>query len=93
MEKKASTSSYPPSLQDFLYTSIGALISIPLSRIAPKGHRYTPLLILGSIGGLADFYATENRNLKKSEHIQQQQQQQQQQLTTTSETSASSRSR
>ena len=80
MEKKASTSSFPPSLQDFLYTTIGTLISIPLSRIAPKGHRYTPLLVLGSIGGLADFYATENRNLKKSE-----QQQQQQQLTTISE--------
>ena len=49
------------SYQDFIFTAIGTLISIPLSRIVPQSHRYTPLLVLGSIGGLADFYSTEAR--------------------------------
>jgi hypothetical protein len=74
--KITSSYSYPPSLQDFFYTSIGTLVSIPLSRIAPKGHRYTPLLVLGSIGGLSDFYATEGRIAKLKQEQQQQQQQQ-----------------
>jgi hypothetical protein len=49
------------SYQDFIFTAIGTLLSIPLSRIVPQSHRYTPLLVLGSIGGLADFYSTEAR--------------------------------
>ena len=56
----SSTSTYL-FFQDFLYTAIGTLISVPLSRIVPQSHRYTPLLVLGSIGGLADFYSTEAR--------------------------------
>ena len=52
----------PPQLRDFLYTALGALLAVPLSRAVPPAHRFAPLIVLGTAGGLADFYATENRN-------------------------------
>jgi hypothetical protein len=52
----------PPQPVDFLYTAIGAIASIPLSRAAPPAHRFLPLLVLGTMGGLLDYYATEARN-------------------------------
>ena len=52
----------PPRPLDFLYTAVGAIASIPLSRAAPPAHRFLPLLVLGTMGGLLDYYATEARN-------------------------------
>jgi hypothetical protein len=41
---------------------VGALLAVPLSRAVPPAHRFAPLIVLGTAGGLADFYATEARN-------------------------------
>ena len=52
----------PAQLRDFLWTALGALLAVPLSRAVPPAHRFAPLIVLGTAGGLADFYATEARN-------------------------------
>jgi hypothetical protein len=52
----------PAQLRDFLYTALGAALAVPLSRAVPPAHRFAPLIVLGTAGGLADFYATEARN-------------------------------
>jgi hypothetical protein len=49
--------------RDFAVTAFASLVSIPLSKakFVPRGHQYLPLLVLGAIGGLTDFYLSENR--------------------------------
>jgi len=74
----------PAQARDFLWTALGAVLSVPLSRAVPPAHRFAPLIVLGTAGGLADFYATEARNKAAlaagaPAPAQQQQQQQQQQ--------------
>jgi hypothetical protein len=49
--------------RDFACTAFASLLSIPLSKASfvPPRHRYLPLLVLGAVGGLTDFYLTEQR--------------------------------
>lgn len=49
--------------RDFAVTAFASLASIPLSKakFVPAAHKYLPLLVLGAIGGLTDFYLSENR--------------------------------
>ena len=61
-QSPAAPPSPPALLRDFLWTAVGALLAVPLSRAVPPAHRFAPLIVLGTAGGLADFYATEARN-------------------------------
>jgi len=51
-----------PQISDYLFTILGTTLSIPLATKVPKQYsKYLPLLVLGSIGGLTDYFLSRSR--------------------------------
>jgi hypothetical protein len=48
-------------ITDYKWTLLGCTLAVPLGIRAPAAQRYLPLLVFGSVGGLADWFSAQTR--------------------------------
>lgn len=64
-----------PTFSDFIFSIVGTAVAIPLASKVPKTYnKYLPLLVLGALGGLTDYFRSSARIEGYQKELQQLQQ-------------------
>ena len=61
LQERIQAELWGSSVADFRYTIVALVASVPASRYVPAKQRFLPLLVLGAVGSLADYFEGQRR--------------------------------